>query len=360
MKRKHLNLIQFSRALVPLFVLLFHAEAFMHVYFDYDFLKLQDVSKSGGVYYFFALSGFMIFYIYQGDFGNPKRWKFFLHSRFIRIYPIYWILSLCILPVYILFPSFGQGNESQLNTIITSLLLFPNENEPILSVAWSLVHTVFFYLIFSVVFMKNKTITTVILMTWAIVSLGFSTDIFISANYYVNFLFNGNNLVFLLGVLCAYAVRRIKLQMIIAWLLVAIGMMGFPFAWFNTQFEIFHLSLQLITSLASGFIIFGLSAIDLQAEVNIPVFAKYLSDASFSIYLSHFLIMSGLCKFFSITNVLTNHYFIISILLIVLATGGGCLVYSFLEKPLNRKIKDLNIKRTLGSDGNKLQMVEKS
>ncbi|MEW8987831.1 MAG: hypothetical protein AB2401_12690, partial [Bacillus sp. (in: firmicutes)] len=60
MKRKHLNLIQFSRALVPLFVLLFHAEAFMHVYFDYDFLKLQDVSKSGGVYYFFALSGFMI------------------------------------------------------------------------------------------------------------------------------------------------------------------------------------------------------------------------------------------------------------------------------------------------------------
>lgn len=360
MKIKHLNLIQFSRALVPLFVLLFHAEAFMHVYFNYDFLKLQDVSKSGGVYYFFALSGFMIYYIYQRDFGNPKKLKTFLYSRFIRIYPIYWILSLCVLPVYILYPSFGQGNEHQLNTIITSLLLFPNENEPVLSVAWSLVHTVFFYLAFAVVFIKNKNVSRFLFLSWALISLGFATKFFTSTNFYLNFLFNGNNLVFLVGVLCSYFVMKIKLPILVAWLIVVIGIIGFPAAWFNTQYQLFQISLQLITSLASGLLIFGLASIDLQTEINIPVFAKYLGEASFSIYLTHFLIMSVLCKFLKITSILGDHYFFISILLMVVATIGGCLVYSILEKPLYRRIKAFRIKGSYRLDGNELPVAKKT
>lgn len=359
-KRKHLNLIQFSRALVPFFVLLFHAEAFMNVYFDYDFLKLQDVSKSGGVYYFFALSGFMIYYIYRSDFGNPKKVKDFLYSRLIRIYPIYWVLSLLVLPVYFLYPSFGQGNEHELNTIISSFLLFPNENEPILSVAWSLVHTVFFYLIFAVNFMKNKIVSRFILLSWTVISLGFSTDIFTSDHYYLNFLFNGNNLVFLLGILCAYLVMKINIPVKFAWWLVSLGIAGFPLAWFNTQYEVFDIGLQLITSLASGLLIFGLSSIDLQTKVSIPMFARYLGDASFSIYLTHFLIMSVLCKFFSTTSILNNHYFLISILLLVVATIGGCFVYSLLEKPLNRKIRALRAKRATMINGNEFTVVKKA
>ncbi|NMD70855.1 acyltransferase [Bacillus sp. DNRA2] len=359
-KRKHLNLIQFSRALVPLFVLLFHAEAFMHIYFDYDFLKLQDVPKSGGVYYFFALSGFMIYYIYQSDFGNPKKLRDFLVSRFIRIYPIYWILSLCVLPVYFMYPSFGQGNEHELNTIITSFLLFPNENEPILSVAWSLVYTVFFYLVFGINFIKNKTVSRLVLLSWALVSLGFSAKFFTSAKYYINFLFNGNNLVFLVGVLCAFIVMKIKLPRLVAWSIVIIGIFGFPFAWFNTQYQLSHLSLQFITSLASGLLILGLSSIDLQSEINIPTFAKYLGDASFSIYLTHFLIMSVLCKFFSSTSILAGHYFFISVLLLCVATIGGCFVYTFLEKPLNRSIKAFRSKRAFRVNGNELPVVERT
>ena len=339
--RKHLNLIQLSRAFVPIFVLLFHVKAFMQVYFYYNFLQLPDVLKSGGVYYFFALSGFMVYYLYYKKFGNQGMIGKFLFSRFVRIYPIYWIVTFAVLLAIIIFPSLGEGHVKGVRTFITSLLLIPYETVPFLGVAWSLVHTVLFYLVFTVMFFKNRIISFVLALGWALISAAFSLNLLTSTNYVINYLFNSNNLIFLAGVACAYIVIRIKINIYVAWTFVVLGMIGFPLSWINAQYGFHGISLELTTTLASILLILGFSSIDLQKDIKIPKLAQYLGDASFSIYLTHYYSVSAF------TLILLNPTFgvlpkmLIAIILIITSIICGCIVYSFLEKPINRKLKSL-------------------
>jgi exopolysaccharide production protein ExoZ len=342
--RKQLNLIQASRALVPLFVLLLHAKAFMHVYFHYDFLNLSNVERSGGVYYFFALSGFMVYYIYKKDLGNHESIKNFLINRAIRIYPLYWILTLIILPVYFILPSLGDGNERDFSHIVASLLLIPDGQQPILSVAWSLGHTMFFYIMFTFAFYKNKVLSLVIPICWGVLSYAFSINVITSTNNLVNFFFNFNNLIFLSGIACAYAITRITLSRYIAGLFIFIGLIGFPLAWVNDQYAYVDIDLHIVTTISSILLILGLSYIDIKKDIKIPRFAKFLGDASFSIYLTHFTSMSAISIILSSTSALHIPNFLTAVLLIIFSIIIGCFVYILLEKPLNKKLKALFLK----------------
>lgn len=350
--RKHLNLIQLSRAFIPLFVILLHAKAFMATYFHYDFLHLTNVERSGGVYYFFALSGFMVYYIFNKDFGNKRKIREYLYGRFIRIYPIYWILTLCVLPIYFIFPSLGSGTERELLHIIASIFLFPDGDYPILSVAWSLTHTVFYYLVISLAFFKNKWVSIIIPFAWGIISFAYGVHLFDSLNYFVNFLFNFNNLIFLSGIGCAFTVTRVKMNLSLSCLLVLVGMLGFPVSWINEQFGFLEVDLQVLTTLSSILILLGFASIDLQREVKIPKFAKLLGDASFSIYLTHFTWMSALSILLSSSPITVMPNFLVALLLIVSSLIVGCLVYLLLERPLNGKLKEFYRQRIAFSTRN--------
>src|SRR6476646_9602345 len=69
-------------------------------------------------------------------------------KRAIRVYPLYWIITLVLLPIYFLIPSFGKGYERDLGVIVKSLLLLPQENFPVLIVGWTLSYEIFFYCLF--------------------------------------------------------------------------------------------------------------------------------------------------------------------------------------------------------------------
>jgi len=342
--RKHLNLIQFSRALVPIFVILFHVKAFMIVHFHYNFLKMPDVIKSGGVYYFFALSGFMAYYLYHNKFGNRKMIKKFLYSRFIRIYPIYWIVTVSVLLVLFIFPSIGSEHDLGISNIFPSLLLIPHKTYPILGVAWSLVHTVFFYLVFTIVFFENKTITSILTIMWTLISFAFSIKILSSSHYFINYLFNSYNLIFLSGVVCAYIVTRFKMNIYVSWVLVVIGIIGFPLSWINAQYGFKGLDIEVTTTVASILLILGFSSIDLQREIKIPKLAQYLGDASFSIYLTHYYCISALSLFLITQTFAFIPRILIAMILIVSSIVCGCIVHSLLEKPINKKLKS-NLKK---------------
>lgn len=337
--KKQLKLIQLSRAIVPLLVLLFHANEWMVAYFHKNVLGFAVGTKSGGVYYFFALSGFMVYYLYHKKFGNPNIAKEFLYNRFIRVYPVYWILSLCSLVVYFIFPSFGNGNERELITIVTSLLLLPTGIEPILGVAWSLIHTVFFYIMFSLFFMENKKATMGIFFIWIAMSVAFSVNILSSSSYFINFLFNFNNLIFILGMVGAYVILNKKINYYVAFLLILLGVEGFPLSWFNSNYEWLNADLQITTSLSSILLIIGLASIDVQKDINIPKFAQYLGNASFSIYLTHVLTLSLISKLISSIPFFSDHYIITIDILIVFSILIGCAVYFTLEKPIVNKLK---------------------
>lgn len=335
--RQRLELIQFSRAFVPLLVMLYHVSVNMESYWDYNLLGMSTLSTSGGVSYFFALSGFMLFYIYKDKLGKPGQIKLYLKNRFIRIYPLYWVLTSIALPIFIFFPFLSLGNEINYDSIVHSLLLIPHPDgtEPILDIAWSLIYTIYFYIIFTAFFLQKRIIPKVIVAIWVLVTLGFMTNILWSEEKIPYFFFYEFNFIFLAGILAAYLLNKVRINTKMAVIISGIGLIGFPLSWLNEFHEVVNISSDLSTGLASAVLIFGLATFDLQKKISLPNFLNYLGNASLSIYLAHNLPLNAFSHIFyklGVFEVIGGAT--TSIILLALITCVGCLVHSFIEKPL--------------------------
>lgn len=347
--RKKLVLIQVSRALVPILVMLFHIAENMKDYWNYNLLGLSYLPISGGVNYFFALSGFMLFYIYQQDIQRPVNVRGFFLNRFVRIYPLYWILTSIAILALFLFPALGNGHELNLGNLMYSFLLLPNPSgqEPVLDVAWSLVHTVYFYVIFSVLFCFGKKLSQFLLLIWTGISLAAFTSLIQVDNSIFDFLFNQYNLLFLAGILCAFGIARYQIPIILSGICVFFGLIGFPLTWVNDVYHFVNVDFDICTGLSSVFIIFGLASIDKQKNIIIPGFFNYLGNASFAIYLSHNIVLNALSEFFNRLTVFEKLGGVVtSTFLLILMTCAGCFVHSFIEKPLVNKIKKMIVMKT--------------
>jgi exopolysaccharide production protein ExoZ len=340
--RKRLNMIQFSRAFVPIMVMLFHLSLSMHEYYDFNLLGLYQLPMSGGVSYFFALSGFMMYYVYQNNFGQPKQLKNYFINRFIRIYPLYWILTLVLLPFLLLFPWYGAGHETKLGTIISSFLLSPNPSDdpPILIPAWSLKFTILYYLMFSLLFLPKLSLGKAILAIWggmcAAAFLGFIPV----TNFIIEFIFNEINLTLLGGMCAAYLVTHVRINWFFSLLFTITGFLGFPLMWLNSLNPIYEFNFDLGTGFVSILLIIGIASIDLKKELRISRYLNYLGNAAFSIYLSHNMSLD----FFN--EVFSRYYvyqaaggWVLSIILFIIMVSIGCLIHSRLEKPLINLLK---------------------
>jgi exopolysaccharide production protein ExoZ len=317
--------------------MLFHVSANMKGYWDYDLLKMSTLPVSGGVNYFFALSGFMLFYIYREKFGHPGELKNYLLNRFIRIYPLYWVLTFIALPTLLIFPFLGLGNEIDYDMVVHSLLLLPHPEgaEPILDIAWSLVYTVYFYIIFALLFLSKRMIGTVILSGWALVSVGFMTDFFWSTEKITYFFFYEFNLIFLGGIVSAYLLTKIKLSLPLAIFVSVVGFISFPLFWLNEYHQAVNISFDIGTGIGSALVIFGLASVDIQKNIALHKSLNYLGNASLSIYLAHNLPLNAFSHIFyqmGLFELIGGAA--VSIILFLVITGVGCLVHSFIEKPL--------------------------
>ncbi|MED3026139.1 MULTISPECIES: acyltransferase family protein [Bacillus cereus group] len=338
--RKKLNLIQLSRALVPFMVILFHTSLVMNDYFNYNLLNLSFIPVSGGVYYFYILSGFMIYYIHHKDLGSIHKFKKYILNRFIRIYPLYWCITFAILPIYFLIPSFGEGHEKELDSIITSLLLLPNEKGPILAVAWSLVNTVKFYIIFSLFIILDNKWMKIICSIWTLSLIPSFFNLYEINNYILNYFFSGDNILFILGMLCAHIIIHREISIRVSIFLATCGFIGFPIAWVNSIYTIINIDFLFIISLSSVFLVLGLASIDMKKDIAISRLGNFLGQASLSIYLTHLLSLSILCKI--ITKLTLYGVFgglLTSCLLVLASTVTGCFVHRFIETPLVNQLK---------------------
>ena len=64
-----------------------------------------------GVDFFFVLSGFIIYYIHQGEIGQQRFLPAYLYKRFARIYPTYWIVLLFFSLVIFVQPDKGSAGR---------------------------------------------------------------------------------------------------------------------------------------------------------------------------------------------------------------------------------------------------------
>ena len=120
-----------------------------------------------GVDVFFVLSGFIMVITtkYLNVASKMSNVSIFLYKRITRIYPPYIIYTLIVCFVALLYPgAVFSGAEYRL---LHSFSLFPGEHPPILAVGWTLIHEMYFYLVFSFFLLFKRKWLTSLLIGWS-------------------------------------------------------------------------------------------------------------------------------------------------------------------------------------------------
>src|SRR5262249_9117978 len=99
--RPQLDGIQAARGIAALLVVAFHLTGLSQRLWNQTFAGGFFAFGWAAVDLFFVLSGFIIYYVHGRDIVRPERLRPYAWRRFARIYPIYAIVTLAILPIYL-------------------------------------------------------------------------------------------------------------------------------------------------------------------------------------------------------------------------------------------------------------------
>ena len=233
-----------------------------------------------GVDFFFVLSGFIILNSHYNDAGGLTSAKAYFLKRLVRIFPPYLPVSILMLVAYVALPNLSSGNRQELS-LVSSLLLLPSNNPPALSVAWTLVHEMMFYIFFLVYFV-NKRLFVAAASAWVvlIVLFGFVLPIEPS-NAFARVMIKPINLEFICGMICAYVWRTCRKGDRIAVALLVAGIVLLILLARGEPAERF------VFGIAFSLIVLGGAMLDVGGRFSIPRTAVLLGDASYSIYLVH-------------------------------------------------------------------------
>lgn len=303
---------------------------------------------SAGVDFFFVLSGFIIWHRHARDFGQLDKLPEFGWRRVVRVYPVYWIVSLVAIVMVLVQPGYLGRDVTDLGEVASSLLLLPTDRGPILFVGWTLMHELWFYLIFAgLIAFQGKWIRVLIgLWSLAMIAILFVDPTGWWANPWFRVALLPLNLEFVLGCAAAWIVARAEKFPSAGWRWLAIvGLAGFAAVLLFDPRGDFRIRL-LGYGTCSFLAILGLAGDTLHGRAlgeggSGPVHraAVFLGDASYSVYLVHTLVLSIAWKAGEITGILPQFGPEALAWLCVLAgVAGGCGFHLLVEKPLLRKL----------------------
>ncbi|MEF3302816.1 acyltransferase family protein [Paenibacillus sp. GYB003] len=340
MKRNsNIQLIQASRGAAVFLVMLFHASQTGQRYFGYDFLGVSGMGRSGAYTFFFVLTGYLMVAIYRRDWGKPQAFGTFLLKRFSRIYPLYWLVTAAVIPVYFMIPSFGLGFEREPSAIVRSLLLWPQSHGPILGVAWSLSYIVLFYAVYSLAFLIKENVLVAIYSSWmTIIALHMAGLIDIKENELLQFLFAPYHLQFVIGMMVAVLVRRFDIKRSAWW--IAGGAAAYVALWVMRH-ALGTIPLgDFAHTAGSAMLLIGIAARrDKERRLLKPLAA--MGDASYSILLVSLPALSIAFKLARAAHAPETIGAPWAIAVCLSAALGSCLLfYRWVETPLNRFIRE--------------------
>jgi exopolysaccharide production protein ExoZ len=337
-KMRMLSLVQSYRGIAVLLILLGHANKVFKSTFQYEWFNVGNWIRTGGVDFFFIVSGFMMYYLYHKNIGVPGKTKEFLIKRFIKIYPLVWIFTIAVVIAILFFPQIQGGHQLDPEVVIKSLLLLPID-VPVIDVTWSLCNLVLFYIMFTLLIYKPKVLKPVFLV-WIVLSILQDLKVLPGLN---SFLFSFYNLEIMLGSLIALIILRYKVRF--APLYVFIGIIGMVFVWVNNVTHQFTFRLDYVYCLFSALIMLGISAIDMKKDRKLPKIMTIIASASYSIFIAQLPVMHVVTIVLAKLKIVTILGPEIAIwIAFVLTVIGGCCIYYVLEKPISVFLKNKLIK----------------
>jgi peptidoglycan/LPS O-acetylase OafA/YrhL len=303
--------LQALRGVACLLVLLFHAsewerqlggEIDCHLLYPFQFFGYA------GVDLFFVLSGFIITWAHLEKVGRPTELLSYAARRFWRIYPLYWACWLLV----ILRPVFEAGSAApSFAWAIRCLFLLPeqgNEAFPQGSLqagnvcfpqSWTLVYEVMFYLLFADFFLLPRRWFLPGLVGWFLAAAVFALSGWPNLGFLAGLPLQPLVLEFLLGCFAAIALSR-GIRIPPRWCLV-VGVV-----WFAAGGCLHYAGLtagsldprhRVATfGVAAALLIYGFTARERATAPCTPRWLQAIGHASYSIYLTHVVVLAGVFK----------------------------------------------------------------
>ena len=305
-----------------------------------------------GVATFFAISGFIMVYIaLRADRGPPSGWSF-LRNRFLRVAPLYYLMTLLIVLFGWLAQGVGarSGVASRLPNATEFLLSFafvPHRGvngliQPIYGLGWTLHYEMFFYLLFAagLAVLKRRGAVLVLAVLGLLVAAGTGIDappdrvgVSIAAYIFTRPIMG----YFAIGILIALVRQRIgdRLPMlpmsVIA--LVAVAALG-----------VAAIDPRQIVAMAAIAVAVAVTVLTTPATTprsdGFAAFSRAFGNASYSIYLTHSFVLGA---FASATVSIVAHgtpaLVAMAVLACTLCFGVGWLSWRLIELPIAAAVR---------------------
>jgi len=331
------NDIQWLRALAAIEVVLWHSDL-VTKHFSTVAFQLSSYRLLGGmgVELFFIISGYVICL-------QSPRYRTalsFLYARYARLLPMYWIFTSLVVLVYFLNPSWRLGSfDLGPTTYIKSYLILPQYKDPILGVGWSLEHEVIFYVAvasligvgFGSIVRQHLTLA-VALAALGVIGLALATgpqpliwDFQISSPYMLLFAFGWT--------MCCIHQRYINPRgALIA--LTCTGLIALLVAAPKEQM----LAVRIVL-LAAVFATFVSARSLLERDTILNRAVSSIADASYSLYLSHWFILSALGKVLGVLKIPPGLDIPARLAALAACILCALVIFRYIEKPIDQLLR---------------------
>ena len=296
---RRLDNIQALRGIAVLAVVLAHLASVEGKYAGDRILGSIFSTGLSGVDLFFAISGFVMVYVAWKAAPGLRSAAAFAFARITRIYPLYWLVSLMVLLVWLVRPQWVFASNPQVE-LLASFLLWPSAHLPLLAVGWTLIHEMYFYLVFTLLVLLPRRWRLAALLGWGVLVLG-GALFGLAHGPVLRLVFHPLSFEFLGGALAALALERLGGR---GWGLAlgagavlfgaacALSLQAGPHFWTS-----WHRAASFAP--AGALIVYGAAG----AERAGRVFSRalvWIGDQSYALYLSHVLSISALGRLWAL------------------------------------------------------------
>lgn len=347
-----LHNIQALRAFAVLLVVGLHLLAVEVKYSQLDVL-LPAFLRIGlsGVDLFFMISGFIMVTVTAPSTALPlavrgDRAIRFLFLRLTRIYPLYWLVSFVVLVIFLVHPSFLNLPNFNGQFVLNSFLLLPQQGLPLVMVGWSLIHELYFYFIFVLLLLLPRKYLPYLLFAWlCLVMEGFRHVDYYNPdqNPFTRLAFSPVTVEFIAG--CYLALffgcregKQTRYPMAITALclgFLSLGLLWHFFSFDAQTIDVVGWTRVYLFAPPYVLMIYGAVALEKNRQPLAPAWAVRMGDHSYSIYLTHVLVLSvcgRVWKTFAWEGYVDNVVILTITVIAVLLTGKYC--YQWIEKPV--------------------------